>query len=130
MSNHEIITTAEAPAPIGPYSQAVRAGSFLFLTGQIPLTPAGELVGGDVAIQTRQVINNMSAVLREAGAGLENIVKTTVFLRDLEDFSAMNDEYARAFGASKPARSTVEVARLPKDAAVEIEAVAFLPDAR
>ncbi len=117
--------TPSAPAPIGPYSQGIKAtGSLLFLSGQIALLPDGTLLSGDVQAQTRQVITNISALLTEAGCTAENVVKTTVFLKDMNDFAAMNAVYAEYFGESKPARSTVEVSRLPKDVIVEIEVIA------
>jgi 2-iminobutanoate/2-iminopropanoate deaminase len=117
--------TPSAPAPIGPYSQGIKAtGSLLFLSGQIALLPDGSLLSGDVQAQTRQVITNISALLTEAGCTAENVVKTTVFLKDMNDFAAMNAVYAEYFGESKPARSTVEVSRLPKDVIVEIEVIA------
>lgn len=122
----KIVSTASAPAAIGPYSQAVRFGSLLFTSGQIPLTPNGELVGGGIAEQTRQVLANLEAVLAAEGASLQDVIKTTVFLKDMNDFAAFNEVYAACFGSHKPARSTVEVARLPKDVLVEIEAVAAL----
>jgi 2-iminobutanoate/2-iminopropanoate deaminase len=116
---------AEAPAAIGPYSQAVVAGGLVFTAGQIALDPETmEVSAGDVADQTEQVMRNLAAVLREAGADLSTVVKTTVFLRDMNDFTAMNEVYGRHFGDHKPARSTVQAARLPRDVAVEIEAVA------
>lgn len=117
--------TPSAPAPIGPYSQGIKAtGSLLFLSGQIALLPDGSLLSGDVQAQTRQVITNISALLTEAGCTSDNVVKTTVFLKDMNDFAAMNAVYAEYFGDSKPARSTVEVSRLPKDVIVEIEVIA------
>ncbi len=120
-----ILYTPSAPAPIGPYSQGIKAtGSLLFLSGQIALLPDGSLLSGDVQAQTRQVITNISALLTEAGCTADNVVKTTVFLKDMNDFAAMNAVYAEYFGESKPARSTVEVSRLPKDVIVEIEVIA------
>jgi 2-iminobutanoate/2-iminopropanoate deaminase len=127
MANLEIIQTPDAPAAIGPYSQAVVANGFVFTAGQIALDPTTmEVVAGDVAAQTEQVMKNLRAILREAGSDLSAVVKTTVFLRDMNDFAAMNEVYGRAFGDHKPARSTVQAARLPRDVAVEIEAVAVL----
>lgn len=122
------IRTPEAPAAIGPYAQAVALpGGLLFCSGQIPLDPAtGRIVGEGAGAQTRQVLHNLAAVLRAAGADLSSVVKTTVFLVDLEDFNAMNRAYAEAFGDHRPARAAVQVARLPKDVRVEIEAVAWL----
>lgn len=123
--NREIIQTSEAPAAVGPYSQAVKAGGFVFCAGQIPLDPAtGELVSGDVTAQTERVLENVKAVLAAAGSSLEQVVKTTVFLQDLADFAAMNAVYARCFPENPPARSTIQVAGLPKGALVEIEVVA------
>ncbi len=123
-----IVHTDRAPAAIGPYSQAVRAGSFLFTSGQIPLKPDGSLETGDVAAQTEQVLTNLKAVLEAGGAGLEHVVKCTCFLSDMNHFSAMNEVYARFFADEPPARSAVEVARLPRDVLVEIEAVALVSE--
>ena len=122
-----ILSTSAAPAAIGPYSQAVRLGNLLFTSGQIPLTPEGELVQGGIEEQTHQVFRNLQAVLAEAGCTLSDVVKTTVFLRDMNDFAAFNAVYASYFGNHKPARSTVEVARLPRDVRVEIELIAVIP---
>jgi 2-iminobutanoate/2-iminopropanoate deaminase len=122
-----LIATANAPAAIGPYSQAVQLGGLLFTSGQIPLTPQGELVQGGIEEQTHQVFRNLQAVLAEAGASLSDVVKATVFLKDMEQFAALNAIYATYFGEHKPARSTVEVARLPKDVLVEIELIAAIP---
>lgn len=124
---HQVISTPKAPAAIGPYSQAIRAGSLLFTSGQIPLTPEGELVRGDVRAQTRQVFANLRAILEAAGASFADVVKVTVYLADMNDFAAVNEVYEEIMGPHKPARSTVQVARLPRDAAVEIECVAVLP---
>ena len=125
----EIISTDKAPRAIGPYSQAVRAGGFVFASGQIPIDPAtGEFVAGGVAEQTDQVLRNVSAVLEAAGTRLDRVVKTTVFLADMNDFIAMNEVYGRFFGEQPPARATVQAARLPRDAKVEIEAIAMLND--
>ncbi|BBA70685.1 RidA family protein [Geobacter sulfurreducens] len=122
----EIVATEQAPKAIGPYSQAVRAGGFLFLSGQIPLDPAtGEMVDGDITVQTMRVMDNMAAVLTEAGLGFDAIVKTTIFLADLADFAAVNGVYGSRFAAAPPARSTVEVKGLPRGALVEIEAIAL-----
>lgn len=124
----EVISTENAPGAIGPYSQAVRAGDLLFCSGQIPIDPAsGEFVSDDVAKQTEQVIRNLEAVLAAAGGGLASVVKTTVFLKDMSDFGAMNEVYAKFFDENEPARATVEAARLPKDAKVEIECIAVIP---
>lgn len=121
----ERIHTDRAPAAIGPYSQAQIAGDLVFTAGQIPIDPAtGELLDGDVAEQTRLVMENLSAILEEAGASLGAVVKTTVYLADLDDFAAMNEVYGRYFGEHRPARSTVQVARLPKSVRVEIDAIA------
>jgi 2-iminobutanoate/2-iminopropanoate deaminase len=123
-----IISTDGAPAAIGPYAQAVRAHGFLYTAGQIPLDPATmEVAGDDVAAQTERVLANLAEVLRAAGAGWPDVVKTTVFLRDMADFGAMNAVYARVLGEARPARSTVAVAGLPRDVRVEIELVAALP---
>jgi 2-iminobutanoate/2-iminopropanoate deaminase len=123
----EIVSTERAPRAIGPYSQAVRSGNFLFASGQIPIDPAtGEFVAGGITEQTEQVMRNVSAILEAAGAGLQQVVKTTVFLADMDDFTAMNEVYGRFFGADPPARATVQAARLPRDARVEIEAIAIL----
>jgi 2-iminobutanoate/2-iminopropanoate deaminase len=120
-----VISTQDAPAAIGPYSQAVRAGDLIFLSGQLPVDPAsGQMVEGDMAAMTRQIFANISAVLAAAGSSLENIAKVTVFLADMGDFAAMNAAYAEFFPAAPPARSTVQVARLPKDARIEIEVIA------
>jgi 2-iminobutanoate/2-iminopropanoate deaminase len=119
------INTNKAPAAVGPYSQAIEAGGFLFCSGQISLDPeTGAMVGTTVPEQTRQVLKNLFAVLKAAGLGPENVVKTTVFLQDMGEFPAMNDVYAQAFGEHRPARAAVEVAALPKGALVEIECVA------
>jgi 2-iminobutanoate/2-iminopropanoate deaminase len=119
------VATDAAPAAIGPYSQAVVHRGLVYSAGQIPLDPAtGELVTGDAATQAEQVLRNLDAVLAAAGATRDSVLKTTVFLRDLADFAAVNEVYARFFGAHRPARSTVQVARLPRDSAVEIELVA------
>lgn len=121
----EIVSTDKAPGAIGPYSQAVKTGGFVFCSGQIPIDPAtGEFVSNDVAEQTDQVLKNLSAVLEAAGSSLNGVVKTTVFLADMNDFAAMNEVYGRYFNENKPARATVQAARLPRDARVEIECVA------
>ena len=123
----EIIQTERGPKPIGPYSQAVRANQFLFLSGQTPLDPkTGEMTGTDARQQTERVLENIKGVLEAAGATLRQVVKTTVFLKDINDFPAMNEVYARYFPAAPPARSTEQVARLPKDALVEIEVIAAI----
>ncbi len=121
-----VITTQNAPAAIGPYSQAVRAGNLIFLSGQLPVDPAsGQLVGGDIGAMTRQIFANISAVLAAADSTLANVVKVTVFLADMGDFATMNAAYTEFFSADPPARSTVQVARLPRDARIEIEVVAL-----
>jgi 2-iminobutanoate/2-iminopropanoate deaminase len=123
----EVVATANAPKAIGPYSQAIRAGGMIFCSGQIALDPVtNQLIEGDVAAQTERVLKNLSAVLWEAGSNLEQVVKTTVFLKSMGDFPAMNEVYGRFFAKQPPARSTVEVARLPKDVLVEIDAIAVL----
>ena len=121
------VSSSGAPPAIGPYSQAVRAGDLLFVSGQIPLDPAtGELVGGDVTAQTHRVLQSLDAIVRVAGATLEDVVKTTVYLADMNDFVAMNRVYATYFADPAPARVAVEVARLPKDAQMEIDAIVRL----
>jgi len=121
-----VVSTAAAPQAIGPYSQAISTEQFVFLSGQIPLDPTtGELVTDEIEVQTRRVLQNMQAVLAEAGSSLAQVVKTTVFLKDLSDFAAMNTVYAEFFSTNPPARSTVQVAALPKGARVEIEAIAL-----
>jgi len=121
----KIISTDEAPGAIGPYSQAVRRGSLLFCSGQIPLDPkSGEIVSGDIATQTRRVLDNIAAVLRAEGLTFDNVVKTTIFLTDLRDFQTVNEVYSSYFKEQPPARSTVQVSALPKGAKVEIEVIA------
>lgn len=123
----EVIATDMAPAAIGPYSQAVRTGNFIFTSGQIPIHPAtGQVITGDIREQTRQVLENLSAVLEAAGASLDQVVKTTVFISDMNDFAVINEIYGQYFTGSYPARSCVQVARLPKDVGIEIEAVAVV----
>ena len=120
----EIVSTDKAPGAIGPYSQAIKANGMLFCSGQIPLDPAtGEFVSGGVSEQTEQVFKNLIAVLEAGGSSLDDVVKTTVFLADMADFAAMNDVYAKYFDSNKPARATVQAARLPRDAKVEIECI-------
>lgn len=122
----ESIQTKDAPQAIGPYSQAIRIDGLIFASGQIPLDPATmQIVDGDVGSQTKQTLENLRAVLKAAGSSLERVVKTTVYLADLDDFAAMNEAYAAFFTATHPARSTVEVARLPRDARVEIDVIAL-----
>lgn len=122
----EIVQTADAPAAIGPYSQAVTFGNLVVTSGQIPLTPDGQLVQGGITEQTEQVLQNLRAVLHAAGTDLQRVVKTTVFLADMNEFADMNAVYERHFPAPSPARSTVQVARLPRDVRVEIEVLAEL----
>ena len=125
--NNQVIHTNDAPAAIGPYSQAIKAGNMLFISGQGPFNPKTmEIVDGDVKAQTSQVLKNIDAILKEAGADFSNVVKTTVFIKDMEDFSEINEVYVEYFGEHKPARSCVEVARLPKDIKVEIELIVVL----
>ena len=123
-----VISTTEAPSAVGPYSQAIAAGPFVFCSGQIPLEPeTGALVQGDISTQVKRVLQNIAAVLRAHGLGMEHVVKTTVFLTDLADFAEMNTVYAEYFLSNPPARSTIQVAALPKGANVEIEAIASKP---
>ncbi|MCD9026264.1 RidA family protein [Cohnella silvisoli] len=122
----KIVSTQEAPAAIGPYAQAVRSGNLLFTSGQIPLTPSGELVTGGIQEQTHQVLSNLKAVLKAEGATLQDVIKATVFLKDMNQFAEFNSVYASYFGEHAPARSTVEVARLPRDVFVEIEVIATI----
>ncbi|MCX7190030.1 MAG: RidA family protein [Methylotenera sp.] len=121
-----VIQTPNAPAAIGPYSQAMVVGDFLFTSGQIPLRADGTLNDGDITVQTTQVLANLKAVIEAAGANLNKVVKTTVFLKNLDDFVAMNTVYGNTFGSHTPARSTVQVAKLPRDVLVEIEAIVSL----
>ena len=122
----ETISTEKAPGAIGPYSQAIKVNGMLFCSGQIPIDPAtGEFVEGGVAEQTEQVFKNLTAVLEAGGSSLEGVVKTTVFLADMNDFSAMNEVYGKYIDSNKPARATVQAARLPRDARVEIECIAI-----
>jgi 2-iminobutanoate/2-iminopropanoate deaminase len=121
-----MIQTDKAPQAIGPYSQAVKLGDLLFASGQIPLTPEGQLVDGDIKEQTHQVLKNITALLQEVDATLENVVKTTLFIKNMDDFATINEVYSQYFPTHKPARSTVEVARLPKDVGIEIEVIAQL----
>lgn len=126
--NKEVVNTEKAPAALGPYSQAIKFGNLLFSSGQIPMDSAtGEIVADDVENQTRQVLENVRAVLEEAGTSLDKVLKTTVFIKNMDDFGKINDVYAEYFTENPPARSTVEVARLPKDVQVEIEVIATLP---
>lgn len=122
----QVIATDRGPKAIGPYSQAIKANGLVFLSGQIPLDPATQqLIEGDVAVQTERVLQNIIGILDAAGSSLSNVVKTTVFLKSMNDFAAMNEVYGRHFSAEAPARSTVEVARLPKDVLVEIDVIAL-----
>ena len=122
----QAVSTPSAPKAIGPYSQAIRAGSLLFVSGQVPIDPAtGQIVNGDIAAQTHRVFQNIGEILKAGGASFDHVVRTTVFLADMDDFSAMNEAYATYFAAPAPARATVQVSRLPKDARVEIDVVAY-----
>ena len=122
----EVISTADAPKAIGPYSQAIQAGGFVFTAGQVALDPAtGQVVPGDIAAQTERVMKNLAAILQAAGTGMEKVVRCGVFLKSMNDFAAMNEVYGRYFAAAPPARSTVEVTRLPKDVLVEIDVIAL-----
>ncbi len=124
--NKEIVSTENAPGAIGPYSQAIKAGGMVFCSGQIPIDPAtGNFVSDVVSEQTEQVLRNLSEVLKAAGSSLDAVVKTTVFLADMNDFAEMNEVYGRFFSENKPARATVQAARLPRDARVEIECIAL-----
>ena len=122
----KVIQTPNAPAAIGPYSQAMQVGDFLFTSGQIPLRADGTLLEGDITAQTTQVLANLKAVIEAAGSTLNHVVKTTVFLKNLDDFVPMNKVYGDTFGSHTPARSTVQVAKLPRDVLVEIEAIVSL----
>jgi 2-iminobutanoate/2-iminopropanoate deaminase len=122
-----VVQTGKAPKAIGPYSQAIQAGEFLFLSGQVPLDPrTGELVKGDIRQQTEQVLENIKGVLESQKLGMEDVVKVTIFLKNIENFNQVNEVYAAYFPSSPPARSTVEVARLPRDVEIEIEAIALI----
>jgi len=123
----EAVSSPAAPKAIGPYSQAIRAGSLLFVSGQVPLDPAtGEMVQGDIAAQTHRVFRNLGAILEAAGASFDTVVRTTVYLADMNDFAVVNEVYGTYFSAPAPARATVQAARLPKDARVEIDLIASL----
>lgn len=125
----QIIQTDRAPQAIGPYSQAVKARGFVYASGQIPIDPAtGQFVAGGITEQTEQVLKNVAAVLKASGSGLDKVVKTTVFLADMEEFAAMNEVYARFFSSEPPARATVQAAGLPRNAKVEIEVIALVED--
>jgi 2-iminobutanoate/2-iminopropanoate deaminase len=122
----EVVATADAPKAIGPYSQAIKAGGFVFISGQIAIDPAtSNVIEGDVRVQTERVLKNLSAILKAAGSSPDRVVRTTVFLKSMKDFAAMNEVYATLFGANPPARSTVEVAELPKSVLVEIDVIAL-----
>ena len=122
----DVVSTEKGPQAIGPYSQAIRANGFIFLSGQIPFDPAtGKIIEGDIAAQTARVLENVKAIAEAAGSSLDRAVKATVFLKDMNDFAAMNQVYGKYFVANPPARSTVEVARLPRDVRVEIELIAL-----
>ena len=127
-----VILTSDAPSPIGPYNQGIAAsGTFLYTAGQIPIDPkTGKVVEGDIKVQTRRALDNVKAILAKGGSSLDLVVKTTVFLKDMNDFAGMNEVYAEYFRNNPPARSTVEVARLPRDVKVEIEAIALVEDGR
>lgn len=122
----ETISTNQAPAAIGPYAQAIRVGELIFTSGQIPLRPDGTLLDGDIKVQTEQVLRNLEAVLEAGGSSLAQVIKCTCFLADIDDFTAMNEVYGGFFSSAPPARSAVEVARLPKDVRIEIEAIAHV----
>jgi 2-iminobutanoate/2-iminopropanoate deaminase len=123
----QVITAPDAPKAMGAYSPAIKAGNLLFVSGQIPIDPAsGALIDGDITAQTEQVMKNLGALLRAAGVGFEHVVRTTVFLADMNDFAAMNEVYSRHVAAPPPARATVQVARLPRDVKIEIDAIAVL----
>ena len=123
----QVISAPDAPKAMGAYSPAIKAGNLLFVSGQIPIDPtSGELVSGDITVQTELVMRNLGALLRAAGAGFEHVVRTTVFLADLDDFAAMNEVYSRHVGTPPPARATVQVARLPRTVKIEVDAIAVL----
>jgi 2-iminobutanoate/2-iminopropanoate deaminase len=122
----DVIATKDGPQAIGPYSQAIRANGFVFVSGQVAIDPATQqVISGDIAVQTDRVLKNLTAILKAAGSGLEKVVRSTVFLKNMGDFAAMNEVYGLYFSATPPARSTVEVARLPKDVLVEIDVIAL-----
>jgi 2-iminobutanoate/2-iminopropanoate deaminase len=125
----QAISTPAAPQAVGPYSQAIRAGSLLFVSGQIPIDPAtGQVIAGDAAAQTRRVMENIGEILKAAGTSFDQVVRTTVYLADIAEFPAMNEVYGQFFSAPAPARSTIQAARLPRDARVEIDVIALLSD--
>jgi len=122
----DVIATKDAPQAVGPYSQAIRANGFVFVSGQVAIDPANQqVISGDVVVQTERVLRNLSAILNAAGSGMEKVVRSTVFLKNMADFTAMNEVYGRYFKLAPPARSTVEVSRLPKDVLVEIDVIAL-----
>ncbi|CDF58102.1 RidA family protein [Thermobrachium celere] len=124
-----VISTNNAPAAIGPYSQAIKFGNLVFTSGQIPINPqTGELVTNDVKLAARQSLENVKAILEAAGTSMDNVIKTVIFLKDINDFAAVNEVYGEYFKDKMPARSTVQVGKLPKDALVEIEAIAYIPE--
>ncbi|MEN2984837.1 MAG: RidA family protein [Dictyoglomaceae bacterium] len=123
----EVLITNKAPKAIGPYSQAIKVGNFIFISGQIPIDPnTGEVIEGDIREQTKRVLENIKGILESVSCSLNNVIKTTVFLKNLDDFSAMNEIYATYFPENPPARSTIEVSRLPKGVSIEIEAIAII----
>ena len=124
----QVVVSPDAPRPLGPYSPAIRAGGLLFISGQVPVDPAtGAVVGGDIAAQTEQVMRNIGALLKAAGLGYEHLVRMTVFLSDLNEFASMNESYGKFVVDPPPTRATVQVARLPRDAKIEIDAIAVIP---
>lgn len=130
MLNKKIIATANAPAAIGPYSQAISVDGWLFVSGQIPIEPiSNKIIDGDIAVQTGQVLNNIKAVVEASGGTMQNIVKTTIYLKDMADFPKVNEVYKQYFPKDPPARATVQVSRLPKDVSIEIDAIAFIKGA-
>jgi 2-iminobutanoate/2-iminopropanoate deaminase len=126
----QVITTNQAPKAIGPYSQAIQAGNLLFISGQVPINPVTGQIPGDIQVQTRQSLENIKGILEATGASLAQVVKTTVFLKNLDEFNSMNEIYQEYFTKDAPARSTVEVSRIPRGALIEIEAIAFLEDSQ
>jgi 2-iminobutanoate/2-iminopropanoate deaminase len=123
----DVVSTKDAPQAIGPYSQAIKAGAFIFVSGQIPIDPAtGQVINGDISAQTERVMKNLEAILRAAGSSLARVVKSTVYLKNMSEFAAMNEVYGRFFKSAPPARATVEVSRLPKDVLVEIDVIALV----
>lgn len=127
LMNKQVISTNKAPAAIGPYSQAIKVNNLVFISGQIPIIPAtGEILQGDIRAQTRQVLENVKNIVEAAGSSLENVIKTTIFMKDLNDYTAINDVYKEFFSEKPPARAAVQAARLPRDVGVEIEAIAFI----